>query len=201
MKEIIFATNNAHKVKEVQEIIDQSCENCEIKIMTLEDIKFKVEIPETMNTLEGNAVLKARFIKHHTGYDCFADDTGLEISALDNAPGVYSARYAGKKASYADNLRKVLRKMDGIKNRKARFRTVIALVVDDKEYLFEGEIKGNITEAAKGKDGFGYDPIFKPFHHKKTFAEMEDKQKNKISHRYHATIQLASWINDHIDKL
>ncbi|MFO8086337.1 MAG: RdgB/HAM1 family non-canonical purine NTP pyrophosphatase [Bacteroidales bacterium] len=200
MKEIVFATNNTNKVKEVQEIIEQSCGDCAIKIMTLDDINFKVDIPETMDTLEGNAILKARFIKHHTGYDCFADDTGLEISALDNAPGIYSARYAGKKASYADNLRKVLRKMAGVKNRRARFRTVIALVVDDKEYLFEGQIEGTITESAKGKGGFGYDPIFKPLRHKKTFAEMADKQKNKISHRYHATTQLASWINDHSDK-
>lgn len=200
MKEVIFATNNKYKLQEVQAIVDEICTTCKIKILSLEDINFKVDIPETKDTLEGNAVQKARFIKHHTGYDCFADDTGLEIDTLNGSPGIYSARYAGQKASFSDNTRKVLRKLKDEKNRKARFRTVIALIVDDKDYLFEGKVEGTILHAPQGKGGFGYDPIFKPLHHRKSFAEMDEKKKNKISHRYHATQQLASWLSENIDK-
>lgn len=201
MKEIVFATNNKHKLQEVQAIISEICSDCDIKVLSLEDINFKVDIPETQNTLEGNAVQKASFIKNHTGYDCFADDTGLEIDALEGAPGVYSARYAGEKASFADNVRKVLRKMQGEKNRKARFRTVIALRIEDKDLLFEGKVEGYILETPRGSGGFGYDPVFRPKNHKKSFAEMPDKQKNRISHRYHATAQLASWLKENPKKL
>lgn len=199
-KEIIFATHNDHKVRELKEIINTTCEKCNIEILTLKDIQFDVKIPETKNTLEGNAIQKARFIRNHTGYDCFADDTGLEIEALNGEPGIYSARYAGEEASFEDNVRKVLKKLNGAKNRNARFRTVIAHSVDSKDYLFEGEIEGVILETPRGDGGFGYDPIFRPKKHRKSFAEMPDKQKNKISHRYHATKQFAVWLKEQAEK-
>ncbi|MFW6224076.1 MAG: RdgB/HAM1 family non-canonical purine NTP pyrophosphatase [Bacteroidota bacterium] len=201
MKEIIFATNNDHKLKEVRDIISNTCSDCNVKILSLEEVRFKVKIPETQNTLEGNAVQKARFIRNHTGFDCFADDTGLEIEALNGEPGVYSARYAGEKASFADNVRKVLKKLNGIKNRKARFRTVIAMASGDNDFIFEGIVEGTILDEPRGKGGFGYDPVFRPKNHIKSFGEMSDKQKNKISHRYHATASFVEWIkNQYKDK-
>lgn len=201
VKEIVFATNNNFKLEEVQAIIDQTCKECKIKILSLEDINFKIDIPETKDTLEGNAIQKARFIKNHTGYDCFADDTGLQVDALNGQPGVYSARYAGPKANFSDNIRKLLKKMDGKKNRKANFKTVIALVMGSNDFLFEGEVEGNILEKPQGKGGFGYDPVFRPKKHRKSFAEMDNKKKNSISHRYHATQKLASWFNENMNKL
>ncbi len=198
MKEIIFATNNDHKLREVRDIINHICDDgCNVKILSLEDINFRVNMPETQNTLEGNAIQKARFIKNHTGFDCFADDTGLEIEALNGEPGVYSARYAGEKASFADNIRKVLKKLSGIKNRKAQFRTVIAMASGDNDFIFEGIVEGSILEAPRGKGGFGYDPVFRPSNYRKSFSEMPDKQKNKISHRYHATASFAAWLKEH----
>ncbi|MFO8055279.1 MAG: RdgB/HAM1 family non-canonical purine NTP pyrophosphatase [Bacteroidales bacterium] len=197
MRQIVFATNNPYKLKEVQNIIEHSCSGSRVKILSLEDINFRIQAPETSETLEGNAIQKARFIKNHTGYDCFADDTGLEVKALEGAPGVRSARYAGEKARYSDNNRKLLRKLKGVKNRKARFRAVIALIADGKDYLFEGKVNGFITEKPRGKGGFGYDPVFRPKHHQKTFAEMPEEQKNTISHRFHATVKLADWFDKH----
>lgn len=200
-KKVVFATNNKFKLDEVQAIIDQTCESIRIKILSLEDINFKIQIPESHDTLEGNAIQKARFIKNHTGYDCFADDTGLMVDALDGKPGTYSARYAGPKASFSDNVRKLIKKMEGKKNRKAKFKTVIALVIHNNDFLFEGEVEGSILEKPRGKGGFGYDPIFKPKNHKKSFSEMDIKTKNTISHRYHATKRLADWFNQNSQKI
>lgn len=194
MRQVVFATNNPHKLAEVRAIIDQECTHRDFEVLSLEDIRFCIDIPETSDTLEGNAIQKARFIRNHTGLHCFADDTGLEIPALNGEPGVRSARYAGEKANSSRNVRKVLRKLEGKKNRKARFRTVIALVVNDKEYIFEGAVQGTILEAPVGDGGFGYDPVFRPARCRKSFAQMSDRQKNRISHRYHATVELARWL-------
>lgn len=190
MKEIVFATNNAHKLQEIREIIGEK-----YKILSLKDIGCDVEIPETAGTLEGNAEQKVRFIKAHYGYDCFADDTGLEVEALNGAPGVYSARYAGNNHDSTKNMMLLLKNMQGITNRKARFRTVIALLIGDKLTLMDGIVNGIIEEQAQGNNGFGYDPIFRPEGYGVTFAMMEGNEKNLISHRGRATEKLIKYLN------
>ena len=190
MKTLVFATNNKHKLDEVRKITANL-----VNIVSLAEINCHEDIPETTDTLEGNALLKAQYIKEHYGFDCFADDTGLEVEALDNAPGVYSARYAGPGHDAQANMRKLLREMKGKNNRKARFRTVIALTLDGKEYLFDGIINGVITAEKKGESGFGYDPIFMPDGYTQTFAELGDDIKNTISHRALAVRKLAMFLS------
>lgn len=189
-KKLVFATNNSHKLQEVSKILGDNLE-----LVNLHDINCQKDIPETADTLEGNALLKARYIKEHYGFDCFADDTGLEVEALNNAPGVYSARYAGPGHDAQANMRKLLCEMEGKENRKARFRTVIALILDGKEYLFDGIINGVITAEKKGESGFGYDPIFMPDGYTQTFAELGDDIKNTISHRALAVHKLAEFLS------
>lgn len=186
---LVFATNNKHKLEEIREILGNKFE-----ILSLKDIHFFDEIPETQNTIEGNASQKAHFIYDKYNINCFADDTGLEIDALNGAPGVYSARYAGDNCTYEDNVQKVLKKLEGINNRKAQFKTVISLIINDIEYKFQGIIKGYITENKRGKTGFGYDPIFLPEGYDKTFAELSSREKNKISHRGLATQKLFNFL-------
>ncbi len=187
---LVFATNNQHKLKEVEEMVGNS-----IELLTLNDIDCHTDIPETSNTLEGNASLKSHYIQEHFHINCFADDTGLEIEALNQAPGVYSARYAGEEKNSEANMLKVLNELKGIKNRKARFRTVISLIINDKEYLFEGIVNGKIAEEKHGEAGFGYDPIFIPEGYTKTFAELGEDIKNKISHRAKAIEKLSNFLN------
>lgn len=189
-KKLVFATNNSHKLQEVSKILGDNLE-----LVNLHDINCQEDIPETADTLEGNALLKARYIKEHYGFDCFADDTGLEVEALNNAPGVYSARYAGLGHDAQANMQKLLCEMEGKENRKARFRTVIALILDGKEYLFDGIINGVITAEKKGESGFGYDPIFMPDGYTQTFAELGDDIKNTISHRALAVHKLAEFLS------
>lgn len=186
---LVFATNNKHKLKEITEIVGD-----QYRIVSLNELGCYEDIPETENTLEGNALLKARFIQSRYHCNCFADDTGLEIEALHGEPGVYSARYAGDHCSFEDNIVKVLQKLEGKTNRNALFRTVIALIIDGQEFLFDGAIKGTIIEAKKGISGFGYDPIFIPEGFTETFAEMGDDLKNKISHRALATQKLTQFL-------
>lgn len=190
MKTLVFASNNKHKLDEVRKITADL-----VNIVSLAEINCQEDIPETADTLEGNALLKVRYIKEHYGFDCFADDTGLEVEALNNAPGVYSARYAGPGHDAQANMRKLLCEMEGKENRKARFRTAIALILDDKEYLFDGIINGVITAEKKGESGFGYDPIFMPDGYTQTFAELGDDIKNTISHRALAVHKLAEFLS------
>lgn len=187
--ELVFATNNQHKLKEVQALLGDH-----FKLLSLTDINFYDEIPEDYDTLEDNARQKARHIFSHSGYNCFADDTGLEVEALNGEPGVYSARYAGESKNPKDNIIKLLGNLAGIKNRNAQFRTVIALIVDGKEFLFEGDVKGVIIDNERGCDGFGYDPIFLPNGYQQTFAEMPLELKNKISHRGLAVSKLVDFL-------
>ena len=189
MRKIVFATNNQHKLDEIRKITEGK-----IEILSLNDIGSNDEIEETGNTLEENALIKARFIKNKYGYDCFAEDTGLEVEALENAPGVYSARYAGDACRDEDNIKKLLDNLKGIANRKARFRTVIALLMNNEEYFFEGEIKGHIIDEKRGFAGFGYDPIFVPEGYDQTFAELGEEIKNRISHRSIATQKLVDFL-------
>lgn len=189
MKTIVFATNNKHKLDEVKKITTGL-----IHIVSLNDIGCQDDIPETADTLEGNAFQKARYIKEHYGYDCFADDTGLEVETLDNAPGIYSARYAGPGHNSEANMQKLLKEMEGKKNRKAHFRTAIAFLFEGKEYLFEGIINGTIIEEKKGATGFGYDPVFMPEGYNQTFAELGDDIKNTISHRALAVKKMADFL-------
>lgn len=189
MTTLVFATNNRHKLDEVQKIAGSH-----FRIRSLSEIGCHEEIPETADTLEGNALLKARYVKEHYGYDCFADDTGLEVEALGNAPGVYSARYAGEEKSPEANMRKLLAALEGKTNRKARFRTVIALILNGKETLFEGIVQGEIIEEKRGASGFGYDPVFVPEGYAQTFAEMGNETKNAISHRAEAVKKLEAYL-------
>ena len=184
-----FATNNNHKLKEVQEVLGDS-----FQIESLHELGIHEDIPENQQTLEGNALQKARFLYQRTGESCFADDTGLEGEALNGAPGVYSARYAGESKNSLDNMALLLKNMEGKQNRKARFRTVIALILDGKEYLFEGIVNGVITEQPRGTAGFGYDPLFVPDGYATTFAEMDSESKNAISHRGLAVEKLAAFL-------
>jgi XTP/dITP diphosphohydrolase len=186
---LVFATNNQHKFEEIKQVLDDK-----VNLLSLADIGFSDEIPEEQDTLEDNAAQKAFFIYHKYGMDCFSDDTGLEIEALQGEPGVYSARYAGEKCSFDDNMNLVLLKMIGKNNRKARFRTVIALVEQGRLYTFEGKICGLIALERLGMKGFGYDPIFIPDGYKCTFAEMSLTEKNRISHRAIAVNSFISHI-------
>ena len=188
-KKLVFATNNSHKLEEVQTVV-----GCNFDIISLEAIACRDDIAETGSTLEANALIKARYIKDKYGYDCFGDDTGLEVEVLDGAPGVYSARYAGDGHDSKANMNKLLLEMQHVENRNARFRTVIALILDNKEYLFEGEVKGQIITEEKGTAGFGYDPIFVPDGYSKTFAELGNDLKNRISHRALATKALCEFL-------
>ena len=189
-RKLVFATNNAHKLEEVAAILGEK-----IELFSLNDIGCHTDIPETAATLEGNALLKSSFIFKNYGLACFADDTGLEVEALDGAPGVYSARYAGGEGHDSQaNMLKLLHDLEGKKNRKAQFRTAISLILDGKEYLFEGVIKGEIIKEKRGDSGFGYDPIFKPEGYDKTFAELGNDIKNKISHRALAVQKLCEFL-------
>ena len=190
MKKFVFATNNAHKLKEVAAIVGH-----QIELLSLEDIGCHDDIPETSDTLEGNALQKAKYVYERYHIDCFADDTGLEVEALDGAPGVYSARYAGEGHNSEENIRKLLHELEGKDNRKARFRTVFALLINGKEHLFEGIVKGEIIATKRGTSGFGYDPVFVPEGFTQTFAEMSDAQKNKISHRAIGVNKLCKFLN------
>lgn len=176
---LVFATNNKHKLDEVRKITSRH----PVEIVSLADIDCFDEIPETADTLEGNALQKVLYIREKFGMDCFADDTGLEVEALNNAPGVYSARYAGPGHDSEANMKKLLHEMEGMENRKARFRTVIALVWNGKTYTFDGIVNGTITTTKRGENGFGYDPIFIPEGYEQTFAELGNDIKNQISHR------------------
>lgn len=189
MKTLVFATNNQHKLEEVRNIVSEK-----VRLVSLAEIGCREDIPETADTLEGNALIKARYIRQHYGYDCFADDTGLEVEALHYAPGVYSARYAGPGHDAEANMQKLLREMEGKTNRKARFHTVIALTLDGKESLFDGIINGTITSEKRGDSGFGYDPVFLPDGYTQTFAELGNETKNQISHRALAVRRLADFL-------
>ncbi|MCL2327928.1 MAG: non-canonical purine NTP diphosphatase [Bacteroidetes bacterium] len=179
--ELVFATNNAHKLQEITAMAGNF-----FTIKSLKDIQCFDEIPETGATLEANALQKARYVHEKFGCNCFADDTGLEIEALDGAPGVYTARFAGEGCSFDDNMNKTLSLMQGKENRKAVFRTVIACIIDEEEYVFEGEVHGVIATEKMGNEGFGYDPIFIPAGYETSFAQMQMSEKNKISHRARA---------------
>lgn len=191
---LVFATNNKHKLEEVRDILGEK-----VEVLSLNDIDCHDEIPETADTLQGNALIKARYIYEKYGVDCFADDTGLEVEALGGAPGIYSARYAGEECNSEANMHKLLHNLTGKSNRKAQFRTVIALIIDGEEKLFNGIIKGEITTEKKGDSGFGYDPIFIPEGFTVSFAQMGNEEKNKISHRYRATEQLSKYIKEKYD--
>ena len=186
---MIFATNNAHKLEEISNILGEK-----IELLSLKDIGCHADIPETADTLEGNAMLKAEYIYQNYGVDCFADDTGLEVEALDGAPGVFSARYAGDGHNSEANMQKLLQNLQGVANRKAQFRTAICLIMDGKRHLFEGICKGEIIKEKRGAAGFGYDPIFKPEGYEKTFAELGNDIKNKISHRAKAVEMLCKYL-------
>ena len=190
-KKLVFATNNAHKLDEISSILGEK-----VELLSLKDIHCHVDIPETADTLEGNAMLKAEYIYKNYGLDCFADDTGLEVEALNGAPGVYSARYAGGEGHNAEaNMQKLLQNMQGVQNRKAQFRTAICLIEKGEEHLFEGIVKGSIIEQKRGASGFGYDPVFMPEGYEETFAEMGNAEKNKISHRARAVEKLCEYLN------
>ena len=187
---IVFVTNNQNKLSEIKNLVSSN-----YNILSLKDIDFHNDIDETENTLVGNAILKAKCIHSRFGLDCFADDTGLEIDVLDGRPGVYSARYAGPQCNAKDNIDKVLSELKNFENRSARFITVIALILNGKQFFFKGECKGYITKIPRGKDGFGYDPIFQPLKSKLTFAEMNQSEKGKISHRGIAVKKLIDFLN------
>lgn len=197
MRELIFATHNENKAIEIQAILQGTYE-----VLTLDRVGITEEIPEDRDTLAGNALLKARFVYERTGQDCFADDTGLEVEALNGEPGVFSARYAemsgdrneGEPAATA-NIRKLLNTLEGVEERDARFRTIIALIMEGREYTFEGIIEGSILYEGRGDEGFGYDPVFQPSGYRDSFAEMSLTEKNKISHRARAVARLAEFLN------
>lgn len=190
MRKLVFATNNAHKLEEIRAILGDR-----IEILSLNDINCHADIPETADTLQGNAALKAQYIYENYGLDCFADDTGLEVEALNGAPGIYSARYAGGEGHDSEaNMKKLLSEMQDKENRNARFRTVICLIEGGKEHFFEGIVNGSIILERKGGAGFGYDPIFMPDGYSETFAEMGNDEKNKISHRARAVQKLCEYI-------
>lgn len=191
MHQLIFASNNQHKIEEVSAILKPFGLN----VIGLSQAGIHEDIPETADTIEGNASLKVNYIFNHYDFDCFADDTGLEVEALNNEPGVYSARYAGEQKSSEDNMNKLLAELESKANRNARFKTIIALMLNGKEYLFEGIINGRIATEKRGEKGFGYDPIFIPNGYEKTFAEMTAAEKNKISHRAIAVQKLAEFLS------
>ncbi|MEY2869173.1 MAG: hypothetical protein RIR01_1653 [Bacteroidota bacterium] len=189
--QLVFASNNKNKIKEIQQLLPDS-----IEILSLESIGCHEEIPETAETIEGNAILKANYVTEKYGYNCFADDTGLEIEALNGEPGVYSARYAGEQKNANDNMDKVLNALGDSNNRTAQFKTVIALNINGEQQLFTGIAKGEITIEKSGNQGFGYDPIFRPEGYQETFADLELAIKNKISHRGKATQMLISYLSE-----
>lgn len=189
--QLVFATNNPNKLKEVKSLLPQH-----IELLSLKDIGCIEEIPETQNTIEDNAIQKATYIKETYGYDCFADDTGLEVDALHGAPGIYSARYAGEQRDAHDNMDKLLRELKTHPNINAQFKTVVALHINNQLHTFTGICKGEITVTKKGNKGFGYDPIFKPKGYNQTFAEMDLDLKNRIGHRGKAVLQLVSFLNN-----
>ncbi|MCK0114693.1 non-canonical purine NTP diphosphatase [Gelidibacter sp. F63206] len=188
--QLVFATNNLNKLHEVQSLIPKG-----ITLLSLEDIGCFEDVPETQDTIKDNAIQKASYIKSHYGYDCFADDTGLEVEALNGAPGVYSARYAGEQRNSEDNIQKLLENLKHSDNRKARFKTVIALELQGNQHQFTGICKGEITKNKSGTNGFGYDPIFKAEGYHKTFAELSLEEKNRIGHRGIAINQLVEFLN------
>lgn len=185
MMELVFATQNPHKAREIEAKLGDG-----FTIISLDALGITEEIPETAPTLEGNALMKARYVYEKTGRNCFADDTGLEVEALNGEPGVYSARYAGLQKNSEDNIRLLLEKLQKHSNRKARFRTVIALIVEGEEYMFDGIAEGEIIESKLGSEGFGYDPVFVPAGHTRTFAEMTLDEKNELSHRAKALAKM-----------
>ena len=189
-KRLVFATNNAHKLEEIRAILGNS-----IEILSLADIHCHADIPETADTLEGNARQKSRYVYEHYGLDCFADDTGLEVESLGGAPGVYSARYAdGQGHDSQANMNKLLKEMEEKNDRKAQFRTIISLIEKGEERQFEGIVKGQITKEKRGESGFGYDPIFQPDGYETTFAELGSDIKNRISHRARAVAALCDYL-------
>jgi len=188
---LVFATHNVNKLKEVQALVPSH-----IQLLSLTDINCNEEIPETEPTIEGNAKLKADYVRNTYGLNCFADDTGLEVTALDGAPGVYSARYAGPENNAEANMAKLLENLDGVSDRSAQFKTVIALSLDASEKSFTGICKGEIIHKARGDKGFGYDPIFQPTGYRQTFAEISSEEKGKISHRGKAIRALVGYLND-----
>ena len=191
---LVFATNNRHKLDEVRAIVGDK-----VEVLSLNDIGCHDDIPETADTLQGNALIKARYIYEKFGVDCFADDTGLEVEALDGAPGVFSARYAGEECNSEANMQKLLQNLTGKSNRNAQFRTVIALIIKGEEKLFNGIVKGTITEEKRGDSGFGYDPVFVPEGFSESFAQMSGDMKNSISHRYRATLELSNYLKENYD--
>lgn len=193
MKVLVFASGNKHKLSEIQAAFDG-----QLPIVSMRDLGFTGEIDEYGTTLTENAKIKSTFIYETYKRNAFADDTGLEIEALKGAPGVYSARYAGLDCSFEDNMNKVLQELDGIENRKAQFRTIMNLWWEGENYAFEGIVKGEISSSPKGKDGFGYDPIFRPEGHTRTFAEMTANEKNSMSHRSRAMKKLVDFLTDRL---
>lgn len=187
--EIVFASNNAHKLEEVRSKLPK-----EFKVLSLRDVFGEVDIPETGMTLDENASIKSHYVFERMGMDCFSDDTGLEIAALNGEPGVFSARYAGEGCSFQDNMEMVLEKLDGASDRSACFRTVISLILNGKEYFFEGRVDGEILTEEHGQKGFGYDPIFRPKDFNESFAEMSLEKKNEISHRGLAVQKLVEFL-------
>jgi XTP/dITP diphosphohydrolase len=189
---LVFASNNKNKILEIQSMLPKS-----IQIISLDEINCFEEIPETSETIEGNAILKANYVTQKYGFDCFADDTGLEVESLNNEPGVFSARYAGEQKNADDNMNKLLANLEDKTNRSAQFKTVIALNLNGNQHLFTGIAKGEITLEKTGNQGFGYDPIFQPENFKETFAQLSLAIKNKISHRGKATLQLIDFLRVH----
>jgi XTP/dITP diphosphohydrolase len=186
---LVFATNNKHKIREISDLLDSRFE-----VIGLTEIGITEDIPEDADNLADNALFKARYVHERTGLNVFADDTGLEVDALGGAPGVYSARYAGTSKDPSDNIIKLLKELEGVEDRKARFRTVIALIYDNSEYLFEGKVEGGIIQMRRGTGGFGYDPVFIAEGYDQTFAEMPLSEKNKISHRAKAMKNLLAFL-------
>jgi XTP/dITP diphosphohydrolase len=191
---LVFATNNKHKLQEVRDIVGDR-----VAVLSLSNIDCNDDIPDTADTLQGNALIKARYIYEKYGVDCFADDTGLEVEALDGAPGVYSARYAGEECDSEANMKKLLHNLTDKNNRNAQFRTVIALIINGEERLFNGIVKGVIAAEKMGTSGFGYDPIFIPEGFSESFAQMDASMKNSISHRYRATEELSKFLKEKHD--
>ncbi len=190
MKKLVFATNNPHKLRELQQILADKFE-----LLSLNDINCTEDIPETAETIEENSMQKAEYVYKKYGFDCFADDTGLEIEALNGRPGVYSARYAGEEKNMDKNIEKILSELSGKDNRKARFKTVITLILNGEKHQFEGIVNGKIIEEKRGESGFGYDPVFMPDSYNITFAEMDAEEKNRISHRGRAVQKLVEFLN------
>ena len=191
--QLVFASSNKNKIFEIQSMLPET-----IKILSLDDIGCVEEIPETADTIEGNAILKANYVTSKYGYDCFADDTGLEVTALNGAPGVFSARYAGEQRNSDDNMNRLLEDLSNKSNRNAQFKTVIALNINGKQELFTGIAEGKITLGKTGNKGFGYDPIFQPLGYKETFAELSLEVKNEISHRGKAIQKLINFLNSRL---